>query len=66
MLRAVVYSLLPLVAASVLACSPNVQRSTGQVIDNAGSVIRHGSENLWLPPEERAQEDEEQKKKARY
>lgn len=54
-----------LIAFSVLTsgCTP-VTESSGKVLDNAGSVIRSGSENLWIPPEQDKKVTEEEKKPA--
>lgn len=35
----------------IVGCTTTVEQSSGNVLENAGSVIRTGKKNLWLPPE---------------
>jgi hypothetical protein len=39
--------------AVLLTCSAcyDLERKSGRVLDNAGSVVKEGGKNLWLEPE---------------
>lgn len=47
--KSVVIALASSMAASFMGCPPQVQNSGGKVLENAGSVIKTGSQNLWVP-----------------
>ena len=40
-----------LISVSLVACN-GIERSAGQVLDNANSVIRSESPKVWVPKEE--------------
>lgn len=49
------YGLL-LLSLPLISCA-EVTSSSGKVLDNANSVIKSGSENLWVPPTTEEQEE---------